>query len=407
MLLVYHGWHQACQSLTPAWTIVVDCPLHRGAPMKLLPSLLLLLALCASARGDDADLTRRLEELEKKQDEMFQQLSSEQGDAKAFLNDTISLGGFFDTALSGIWGPDTKTQFSTTPSTFAINLAAELDQGFRFNSQTSFGLAFPLVNREFGPFTTTPSIPQAYLEYSSGPALVIQVGRGYVPFGIAFQLRDSVLFRRRGGPQMLMANQEENIAIASSNWTGLHLSGSSRLSERQWGYDVYTLTPITNPRTVGAGLRLWMGVTPELTLGLSSQTGKQGGTTYEAIGGDAKLKFERLGADAEVAANIKGGEADSASFYVEPYYTFLDGKVLLYAAVDYLDNPGALTVSSAGQVPDPYQRWALGGGLNWLPSRYTRFRIGFLFYDYVGATAELSGINRDYYSLDLSAGVEF
>jgi hypothetical protein len=45
--------------------------------------------------------------------------------------------------------------------------------------------------------------------------------------------------------------------------------------------------------------------------------------------------------------------------------------------------------------------------VNWLPYSFTRFRFGLLYNDYVGSTATLAGADRNYFSLDLSAGVEF
>jgi hypothetical protein len=180
---------------------------------------------------EQTDLEGQVREVERKQDEIFQMFSSEEGHVGAFLKDHLSLGGFFETAISGVFNPNSSTLFSATPNNFAINLAADYNEAIRFNSQFQFEVAYPLDNpnnnpnaslvglpnsRTFGGFTTSPTLPQAYLEYGRNPEFVVQVGRGYDPFGIAFQQRDLTLFHRRGGPQMIMANTSTSIAIASS-----------------------------------------------------------------------------------------------------------------------------------------------------------------------------------------------
>jgi hypothetical protein len=145
-----------------------------------------------------------------------------------------------------------------------------------------------------------------------------------------------------------------------------------------------------------------------VTLGFSTQIGKRAGPTYEALGTDLKLKIERLGMDTEYAVNYSmTGVGVSRSLYIEPYYTFFNEKLLIYIAADYLDNPLGGLIGVTGTLSDPFQKWLLGGGINWLPYQFTRFRLGFLFNDYPGSTASLSGANPNYCSLDLSAGVEF
>ena len=79
---------------------------------------------------------------------------------------------------------------------------------------------------------------------------------------------------------------------------------------------------------------------------------------------------------------------------------------ILYAFADYLDHPNNLTNLTA-TLPDPYRKWELGGGVNWLPTSFTRYRLGFTVAEYVGDTAVIAASDRDYWSLDLSAGVAF
>ena len=377
----------------------------------------------AARAGEPADLSARLDDLERRQSEIFQQQASERGKVETFFQDKLLLGGFFESAVTGIWGNGTDTQFSATPNTLAINLAADLNGEVRFNSQLQLALSYPLQNpnnmddassfglpstRTFSLLSTGASLPQAYLEYSTDPSFYVQIGRGYAPFGIAFQTRDLVLFRRRGGPQLINANTSGTLVIAAGIWGGAHLGGSFRLGEDQWGYDAYSLTPVSNPSTLGAGARAWFKLAGGATFGVSSQIAKRGQYTYEALGADLTAKAGEAGLDAECAVNYTGaGVGSSSTFYAEPYYDFFGGKLLFYLVADYLSASTATTTDPAGNVPDPYEKWAFGGGINWLPYQFTRFRLGVLFYDYTGPSANLGGAVRDYWSLDLSAGVEF
>jgi hypothetical protein len=91
------------------------------------------------------------------------------------------------------------------------------------------------------------------------------------------------------------------------------------------------------------------------------------------------------------------------SYYVEPYLTFAQNTWLIYLAADYLDNPGY----KQGAVADPFEKWVLGGGVNWLPVTYTRFRLSYLYHDYIGDTRTIAGQGRDYHAVDASAAVTF
>jgi hypothetical protein len=374
---------------------------------------------------DSSNIQQRLDDLEQTQDEIFQQLTSEQGKVGTFLDDRLSIGGFFETAVTGIWGNGTRTQFSTTPNNLALDLSAVFSDSFRFNSQTLFTLSYPLDNsdndpnaaslglpasRGFDLLTTAVTVPLAYFEYGSNPEIAVQAGRGFAPFGIAYQLRDLVLFRRRGGPQMIGANANTpgNVVIASGTWSGVHLGGSFRALKGHLGYDLYTLTPGSSTGTIGGGARAWIDLLPSLTWGVSTQAAKMHGYTFEVIGTDLKLKTGRFGMDMEYAAHYSAsGVGVARSYYAEPYYTFLNEKFLIYGAVDYLGNPFGETIGLVSTGLDPYEKFELGGGVNWLPFSYTRFRLGLLYNDYVGSTANLAGAERNYFSLDLSAGVEF
>ena len=395
----------------------------------LCAAIALILLSVRGAQAADSDVEKRLSDVERKQDEIFKQVNSEQGKVTTFLNDRISLGGFSETALTGLWGPQTKTQFAETPTNFALNLAVDFNEEVRFVSQTLATVQFPLSNpdndfdapsvglpntRQFDLLTTSLSLPQAYIEIGTNPEFSLQVGRGYVPFGIAFQNRDLVLFRRRGGPQMINANNPGNIVIAAATWSGAHLTGTVRLKEGQWGYDAYSLTPASNPSTMGGGARLWVDATSHLTLGASTQVFKRHGFTSTTVGADLKYKNGAMGMDAEWATDYTAsGFGVSTSYYAEPYVTLFNEKFLIYLAADYLGNPEGETIGpfSTGPAsfttPDPFQKWELGGGVNWLPYSFTRFRLGLLYNDYVGSTDDTGDSERNYFSLDVSAGVEF
>ena len=320
-------------------------------------TVLIFLSVCGAQAADspNSDVQQRLSDLERKQDEIFKQLNSEQGKVTTFLNDKISLGGFFETAMTGLWGPQTKTQFAVTPTNFALNLAVDFNEQVRFVSQTLATAEYPLNNpdndidapsvglpstRQFDLITTSLSLPQAYIEIGTKPEFSLQVGRGYVPFGIAFQNRDLVLFRRRGGPQMINANNPGNIVIAAATWSGAHLTGTVRLKEGQWGYDAYSLTPASNPSTMGGGARLWVDATSHLTVGASSQVFDRHGFTSTTVGADLKYKNGAVGMDAEWATDYTAsGFGVSTSYYAEPYVSLFSEKFLIYLAADYLGNP--------------------------------------------------------------------
>lgn len=379
----------------------------------------------AGQGADEGSLTleRKVGELQQEQDEIFKQLASEKYSVRPFLGDEILIGGFLDSGITGLWGPTTHTQVSTASDFFAVNVAAHLNPAIRFNSQILFNPGFPLLNpnnnplgsqfglpssRRYGTLTTITSISQAYLEYGRNPGFTFQMGRGYVPFGIAFQQRDRVLFRRRNGPQMISADTPDNVVIASPSWTGAHILGAFALGPGRWGYDLYTLTPLSDPSDLGGGTRAWFEVLPPLTLGTSLQIAKRDGTPYEAIGMDASFKDGNLGADAEWAVNLSTGSAGiSRTFYVEPYYTFSQEKFLVYLAADYLDDAVGQNIAVNGFLPDPYAKWEFGGGINWLPYTFTRFRVGVLFHDYMGNSAAEAAEYRNFFSLDVSGGVEF
>jgi hypothetical protein len=82
----------------------------------------------------------------------------------------------------------------------------------------------------------------------------------------------------------------------------------------------------------------------------------------------------------------------------------LDGEVLLFVFTDYSED--RLNKLSASAL-DPVTRWENGIGVNWLPTSNTRFRMTASREDYRGSGSTIQGQNRDFWYLDLSAGIAF
>jgi hypothetical protein len=363
------------------------------------------------------ELETKFEELQKRQTDMYRSMLDDSGQVKAFLGRKLSLGGFFEHATTAYTGPDTKPQASAGGNLFGINIAAEFNDQSRFVSQFLTGLSYGVQNTHNDPSVTpshrqfgTPSIgaivAQAYSEFEIDPVFKIQVGLGYVPFGHSYQLREPVLFLRRGGPQMITTGGSTT-GLAFPLWMGVHFFGSFPVSGSRAGYNLYTFSPFLSPGTIGEGARVWWEPNDSLTVGVSGQAGKQADDDYYSYGADIAYKFRNAsGVILEYARNVFwNGSPSPQSYYVEPYYAAPGGKWIFYVAADYIDFPNYKASGAASA--DPYSKWIYGAGLNWLPLTYTRFRIGLLHHDYTGDTAVKSGQNRDYESLDLSAGIAF
>jgi hypothetical protein len=362
------------------------------------------------------DIEQRQEALEKRQSELYIQSIDGSGQVKAFLGEKISLGGYFESGILSISGPDTERQVSNNSNTLGLNLTAEFTGNIKFVSQIMTGLTNSMQNphnnpnvtpsrRQFGALAIGSLVAQGYVEFSRSQAFNIQTGLGYVPFGQAFQLREPVLFRRRGGPQLITSTSSNGIGLAFPLWMGVHIHGEAPSQEGYWGYNLYTFAPFVNSKTLGQGGRLWWAPSETLKVGLSVQnSGEQTSNSYTSHGVDLDLRSERLGLIAEYAkTSLNSGQPSPVSYYAEPYLKFSDGKFILYGVVDYLDSPSQMT----GSVADPFRKWQVGGGLNWLPISTTRFRLGFLMNQYKGETALMNDLNRDYASLDFSTGIAF
>lgn len=382
--------------------------------MKFTAYVSLLALFCsatwAQTEADYKALSRRLEQLEKQHQEFILQSGETHNSVNSFLRDDLTLGGFFESGFSIFDGEDTSFKALNDSNILGINLAAEFAPRLRFVSQFITGLTYPLRNPHNSP-SLTPSerkfqdpffgalLTQGYVEYSYSEGFRIQAGTGYVPFGYALQQRELVLFVRRGGPQILRTSN-----LVSPLWGGLHALGDFKVGKGEWGYNAYTSNPIAGSEVSGLGGRLWWASEQEkVTAGVSSQIGKFRNHTDEIVGSDIRIKTQKYIITSEYIRHITQGE-DPWSVYFEPSMYIYDETFLLYVFGDYANS----SLSMAGaSVRLPYEKWEYGAGVNWLPSVYTRIRFGLTYYDYRGSDAIVGTQNKDFYGIDLSAGVAF
>lgn len=366
-----------------------------------------------SLKTEIQKLRQEVEELKKFEEESVLQSAENETVARSFIADNLTLGGFFESSVTEIDGPDTRTQVAASMHALGINLSAGFQEQLKFVSQFLTTLTFPLQNvendpravalgqpsqRTFKTFSLAGTVAQGYVEYAPSDHFKIQGGLGYVPFGIAFQQRELVLFIRRGGPQLIRTQ-----ALGSPLWTGIHFNGSFFLEKSRLGYHFYTFTPLENPEILGLGARAWWGGRGDgLTLGVSTQVGKRNGETFKVIGADLNLKSPHFGLWAEAATNLLTTE-NPWTAYIEPSFGIFRESFLVFGFLDYASSP----LASVGVLSVPYRRIEYGGGINWLPSSYTRFRLALYFFDYLGDTATILGQNRDFMATDVSAGIAF
>lgn len=354
-------------------------------------------------------LIKRIEQLEAHQEELLLSSEKSSNQVSSFLKDSLSLGGFFESAVQTLDGPDTTFQMMNTSNILGLNIAAEFNNEIRFVSQTLTGLVNQVENQNNDPLATPGDrrfgnpffgavLTQGYLEFSKSSQLRIQAGMGYVPFGYYPQQRELVLFVRRGGPQILRTND-----LFQSLWSGIHLSGNIGNTSRS-GFHLYTMNPLDDTNKLGVGGRLWTtSENDKVTAGVSSQTVKYEGHTSEILGADVRYAGERMILTSEYAIHM-AEDSDPWSAYIEPSFRLTNDEFLIYTFADYAMN--SRNESNGGRL-DPFPKWEYGGGLNWLPTSFTRLRAGVTFHDYIGTRAEVLGQDRDYLSFDFSVGVAF
>ncbi|MGE3684073.1 MAG: hypothetical protein AB7G93_20320 [Bdellovibrionales bacterium] len=383
----------------------------RGFP--IIPLVVFNVSIGSATEIDD--LRERVQELERRQQEAFEEFHASKAFVRPYLKDGILLGGYFETGFTHLNGPNTSAQYSSSAHILGINLSADFTPQDRFVMQLQSGVGYTLANphndpaatpsqREYSSVAVITLLTQGFFEHRFTPLFNVQTGLGYTPFGVAFQQRESVLFKRRSGPEFLRASGQGNVGIAFPLWTGVHVHGSAPLNGNQIGYNAYTFSPTTQPSSVGAGSRLWYRYEEFLTLGLSHQIGETDNSTYQSYGADLDMKIEECGVTLEYGrSSVSHGKKGPEAYYATPYYQLVKDTVILYATAEYVDNPNRVTVS----LPDPYKVWSIGGGVNWLPFSNVRIRFGYLNHNYVGADSVKNGQDRDVNSLDLSIGVAF
>jgi len=385
-------------------------------------AILGLMTLPALAQTSDqrlSEMEKRLEDLELRHAEFHAQTLEGRGQVRSFFTNSISLGGFFENAITNIEGPDTQSQTSANSQLLGLNLAAEMTNKFRFVTQILTGLSYSFQNphnnptltpteRQYGTVTFGAIVAQGYAEYLHNASLRLQAGLGYAPFGHAIQQREIVLFKRRSGPQLANASGSGSVGVAFPLWTGLHVLGSFPIEEDRIGYNLYSFSSFAYPKSLGIGSRFWWQTSNQTTIGISSQSGHDRDHRFNAYGFDINSKKGRYGLIAEYARTpLQGSDLATESYYVEPFITFKEDTVILYAAADYINNETYTSIRSGASISDPYERWSSGGGVNWLPVPFIRLRLGYLVHNYIGDTATINGQDRDYQSADFSVGVTF
>lgn len=389
----------------------------RQFTILFLPLLLIAEAPAAPAPrpADPAVLAleKRVAELESALEESRADASFTDRGVRSFLDTRLNLGGFMESALTGIFQENRSPQAASSNTVLGINLGAVFSERLRFSSQLISGISLPIANphddsrasavgvqaqRGFGAYNVTTLVTQAYGEWEGSDGFRVQGGVGYVPYGVTFQQLELVLFVRRGGPQLLRSNNE----LVHPLWQGLHVRGSFAGPSFRWGYNAYTFSPVANTQKLGVGNRLWLELNRgQLLLGLSHQTASRGTHTYSTVGPDIRARLGRLTVTGEFAKGYGTGP-QPWSFHLEPDVDVYGQSILLYVFGDYLESK----MNKTGALADPYKKWEYGAGVNWLPTSFTRIRLGYAYNDYVGSYAANAG-GRDYHAFDASAGVAF
>lgn len=368
-----------------------------------------------------AELKQRLSDLEKQQLELenwykdFYILENKQ--VSPFLKEKILIGGYFETGIMNIFGPVTKNQTAADQHVLGLNLTADFSEKLRFVTQALTVINIPILNlnnnpnltpsqRTFSRLTSSAYILQGYLEYRYNEFFNMQSGLGYAPFGIAFQQREAYLFHARGGPQVISNDDGFNITSASALWMGLHFYGLLPFLETKTiGYNLYTMTPGSNVATLGMGGRLWWTLNEYATVGTSFQSAKKTHGSYFAHGLDINIKYNQFGLLGEYGTVVNTQALDAESYYVEPYYKFFEDHWLVYVSIEYLRTLDRFDVFT--QIPDPFEKYVYGTGVNWLPLPNTRFRLGYLKHEYLKETDSQNGQNKNFESIELSLAIAF
>jgi hypothetical protein len=379
-------------------------------------ALISVTAVYAQSQADWAAMNKRVEDLEKQQSDFLFQTEERESKVNSFLKTNLTLGGFFEPAFEVIDGEDTHLQATNSSNLLGLNIAAEFTPQFKFVSQAITGLTFPLQNRHNDPRGPTVGLPvsrefkgasfgavltQGYVNYTFDENYTLLFGIGYVPFGYYAQQREPVLFIRRAGPQILRTSD-----LFSPLWNGFNLQTRFDKGSSSWGYNFYSFNRLEDVKRPGLGARTWWQ-TPDdaFTAGLSYQTAKFNSEMENIVGADFRAVLNHFIFTTEYIRHVKDG-ADVWSYYFEPSIFVYNEDTLFYVFFDYANNPSNRTGASTTKLDDPVTIIEQGAGINWLPTSYTRFRVGFTYHNYVNEVQATSS-ERDYYTVDLSAGVAF
>ncbi|AZZ35510.1 hypothetical protein CIK05_01400 [Bdellovibrio sp. qaytius] len=358
---------------------------------------------------DVEDLKQRMSELEEKNKALEEWYSNfyvqGKGRMSPFLGESISFGGYLETAVQHIYGPDTDAQTSAYSNVLGLDVVAEFSEKIKLHTQAvvynSMATPNPQNNpninppkRKFTTFSFSGLLSYGYVEIDTAEKSSVQIGMGAVPFGRALQNREPTLFLTRAGPQM--ANQNDTTIISNIWWSGIHLKGAF--------YNLYTFTPIVSPDVMGIGGRLFWSPSDSIVAGISAQSGVIREVSFYSHGLDFEFKKENWGFLTEYAyVENSGPVLNTESYYFEPYYKFYDNHWVFFVRADYLSFPTRKT----GTVSDPTIKWQNTVGVNYLPLPNVRLRLSYSDHDYVADTDTISGQKRDYESFEFSAATAF
>ena len=388
---------------------------------KYLALTLILFVYAATAwtqsQADWAALTKRVEELEKQQEELLLDSHDPSTKVNSFLRNNLTIGGFFEPAFTIVHGEDTHFQATNSSNILGLNLAADYSPKVKFVSQFLTGFTFNYLNqhndpraaliglpksREFSGINFGAILSQGYLDYRFNEHYSLLSGIGYVPFGFYPQERELVLFIRRSGPQLLRSSN-----LISALFNGFNFQAHFNRDSSNVGWNAYTINRLEDVKRPGLGLRLW-GKKNDNTLqwGLSYQGSKIVQKIENTFGIDLRSAIGKFILTSEYARHIIKGN-DVWTYYVEPSYFVYQEEILAYVFFDYADIPTNKTGAGASAVLDPYAKYEYGTGINWLPTSYTRIRAGVTLHNYVEKKLVVTTQERDYVTFDLSAGVAF
>ena len=371
----------------------------------------------AQSQADWAALTKRVEELERQQEEILLDSHDPNTKVNSFLRNNLTIGGFFEPAFTTVQGEDTHFQATNSSNILGLNLAAEYNPKVKFVSQFLTGFTFNFLNQHNDPRAALFGLPksreysglnfgailtQGYLDYQFNQNYSLLSGIGYVPFGYYPQERELVLFVRRSGPQLLRTTN-----LISQLFNGFNLQAHFNTDNSIWGWNAYTINRLEDVKRPGLGLRLW-GKKNDSSFqwGLSYQGSKIVRRIENTVGVDMRTAMGKFILTSEYARHVMRTD-DVWTYYIEPSYFIYQEEVLAYVFFDYADNPSNKTGVGLTTIPDPYAKYEYGAGINWLPTSYTRIRAGVTLHNYVEKKLVVTTQERDYVTLDLSAGVAF